>query len=186
MNKQDILSSTNNIEEAQVDPDPFGIAFALLGAMFAGGCYLESRRSRQYLERQAKDDFRKKWFQAKRTLIHAERVTEEFATHVQEEGFGGEDFIFGKIQLTIDQEKAQQLRRLHGNAQTTAMHMADDLDDLSTYLSSEYNEQIEAIRGKLKEQGLPHSYDAVIILARDAIALYRQLLEKVGEKEEFS
>ena len=186
MDAKDILSRINdNEEESQIDPDPFGIAFALLGVIFAGGCYLEARRNRQYLERQAKEDFRKIWFRARRTIIHAKRVTEEFATHVQEEAFGKADFIFGTIKLTIDQDKAQQFRRIHGNAQTTAMHMADDLDELSTYLSADYKEQIDAIQNKLKEQTMPHSYDAVLILARDAIELYDKLITEVGKKEEF-
>jgi len=63
--------------------------------------------------------------------------------------------------------------------------MADDLDELSNYLSSDYQEQIDAILNKLKEQTLPHSYDAVLILARDAIELYERLITEVGEKEEF-
>jgi hypothetical protein len=185
MDLEDVLTIKSDEDKPQIDPDPFGIAFALLSLIFAGGCYLETRRNRQYLERQAKEDFRKIWFRAKRTLIHAKRITEEFATHVQEEAFGEANFVFGTIKLTIDQDKAQQLRRIHGNAQTTAMHMADDLDDLSNYLSTDYKEQIDAIQNKLKEQTLPHSYDAVLILARDAIELYDNLINEVGKKEEF-
>lgn len=185
MEKEDIEIIINKNNEELIDPDPFAIAFALLGIIIAGGSYLETRRNRQFLERQAREEFRTVWFRAKRTLIHAKRITEEFATYVKEESFGESEFLFGTIKLTIDQDKAQQFRRIHGNAQTTAMHMADDLDDLSNYLSSEYQERIDAIQSKIKEQMVPHSYDAVLILARDTIDLYEKLITDIGEKEKF-
>jgi len=185
MNVDDIKQLQQSEQSDLVDPDPFAIAFALLGLVFAGGSYLEMRRQRGFLERQAKEDYRKVWYRAKRTLIHAKRVTEEFATYVSEENFGKSNFLFGTIRLTIDQDKAQQFRRIHGNAQTTAMHMADDLDELSTFLSDDYKELVNAIHEKLKAQQLPHSYDAVLILTRDAIELYDKLITEVGKREEF-
>lgn len=64
--------------------------------------------------------------------------------------------------------------------------MADNLDDISNFLGAEYQDLINQIMDKLHEQQLPHSYDAVLILARDAIALYNQLIEEIGENEGFS
>jgi len=188
MNIEDVQGSNTPDIDAEfnlIDPDPFGIAFAIMGVIFAGGCYLETRRNRQFLERQAKEELRKVWYNAKRTLIHAKRVIEEFATHVHEESFGEAEFLFGKIHLTIDPDKSQQLRRIHGNAQTTAAHMADDLDNISSYLNVDYQPQIDAIQNKLSEQTLPHSYDAVLILARDAIDLYEKLIDDIGANEGF-
>jgi len=185
MNIDDLKQLQQSEQGDLVDPDPFAIAFALLSLVFAGGSYLEMRRQTGFLERQAREDFRTVWYRAKRTLIHAKRITDEFATYVSEESFGNADFLFGTIKLTINQDKAQQFRRIHGNAQTTAMHMADDLDELSTYLSEDYKELVDAIQKKLKAQQLPHSYDAVLILTRDAIELYEKLIEEVGKREKF-
>ena len=69
-----------------VDPDPFAIGFSLLGLLVSGGAYLELRRNRILTENQRTGEFRQTWFQARRTLIHARRVVEEFATYVAEAG----------------------------------------------------------------------------------------------------
>ena len=183
----ELQASEIKIDQNQnVDPDPFSIAFAILGLIFAGGSYLEVRRQRGFLERQAKEEFRGTWFHAKRTLIHARRIIDEFATYATEDDFINTEFLFGKVRLSVDVGRAQELRRLHANTLMTATHMADSLDDLSVYLTSDYSSEIESILAKLRQQGLPHSYDAVIILAKDALALYEVLIEKVGKAEEFS
>ena len=69
-----------------VDPDPFAIGFCLLGLLVSGGAYLELRRKRILTENQRTGEFRQTWFQARRTLINARRVVEEFATYVAEDG----------------------------------------------------------------------------------------------------
>jgi hypothetical protein len=171
--------------DPNIDPDPFSIAFAILGLIFAGGSYLEIRRQSDFLERQAKEAYRKAWFHAKRTLIHARRVIDEFATYATEDEFINKEFLFGKVKLTMDTDRAQELRRLHGNTLITATHMADSLDDISAYLGSQYSLEVEKIQEKLKEQGLPHSYDAVIILAKDALELYETLVDEIGKAEGF-
>lgn len=125
-------------QQQSVDPDPFGIGFAILSVIFGGAAYLEARRQRQFLERQAKEDFRRVWYDAKRTLIHARRIIEEFATYVSEDTFGGSEFLFGKVRLKVDPERAGQLRRLHANAHVTASHLSDSLDELLAFLDSEY------------------------------------------------
>jgi len=182
----DKFQIANNIKDRDIDPDPFSIAFAILGLIFAGGSYLEIRRQREFLERQAKEDYRKAWFHTKRTLIHSRRVIEEFATYVTEDDFGNTEFLFGKVKLTTSIERARELRRLHTQTLITATHLADSIDDISFYLASEYSSEVDKILDKLKEQGLPHSYDAVILLARDALELYEELIAKVGGEEGFS
>ena len=175
-----------NCDEHGVDPDPFSIAFAILALIFAGGSYLEVRRQREFLERQAKEEFRKAWFHAKRTLIHARRVIDEFGTYVREDDFGDTEFLFGKVRLTLDAERAIELRRLHGHTLITATHLAESLDDLSSYLSAQYSSIVEKLHVKLTEQKLPHSYDAVVILAKDALELYEELITALGKDEGFS
>lgn len=64
--------------------------------------------------------------------------------------------------------------------------MADNLDDISEFLGVEYQDLINQIMGKLHEQQLPHSYDAVVILAKDAIVLYEQLIDEIGRNEGFT
>ena len=175
-----------NSDSDEVDPDPFAIGFALLGLLFSGGTYLEARRRRMLSETQRNNEFRTNWFAARRTLIHARRIIEEFATYVAEDGFGSENFLFGTARMNLPRHRVVQLRRVHANAQTTARYMAETLDDLSEFLGPEYQDLIDQIMDKLHEQQLPHSYDAVVILARDAISLYERLLESVGNKEGFS
>lgn len=170
----------------EVDPDPFAIGFALLGLLFSGATYLETRRRRILSETQRTNEFRKKWFDCRRTLIHARRVIDEFETYVAEDGYGGQDFLFGTARMNLPRYRVDQLRRLHGNAHTTSRYMADDLDAISEFLGEEYQELIEQIMDKLREQRLPHSYDAVLILAKDAIALYERLIEEIGENEGFT
>ena len=172
--------------DAEVDPDPFAIGFALLGLLFSGSTYLEARRRRMLSETQRNNEFRQKWFNSRRTLIHARRVIDEFETYVVEDGYGNQSFLFGTARMNLPRERVDQLRRIHANAHTTARNMADNLDDISEFLGEEYQDLINQILDKLHEQQLPHSYDAVIILAKDAIALYDQLIDSIGKNEGFS
>ena len=132
----------------------------------------------------ARVEFRKAWFDARRTLIHARRIVEEFNTYVSEDNFGRVEFGFGKIRLQIDRGRAQQLRRLHGNAHTTAEHMADDLDRLADHLDASYQERIDAVIALLREiNQFPANYRAVVMKAREALELYEELVTDVGERE---
>ena len=169
-----------------VDPDPFAIGFSLLGLLISGGAYLEMRRNRILTETQRSGEFRQTWFQARRTLIHARRVVEEFATYVAEDGYGSQEFLFGKARLNLPRDRVDQLRRLHANSLTTASYMADNLDALSEYLDSTYTPLVEEIVNKLVELQIPHSYDAVVLLVRDGVTLYEKLIEEIGQKESFS
>lgn len=168
-----------------VDPDPFAIGFALMGLLFSGGAYLEIRRQRMLTQQQRTGEYRQAWFKSWRTLIHARRVLEEFATYVAEDGYGDQPFLFGKARMNMGRERVDALRRLHGNDQTTASHMADDLDALSEYLDAEYRPQVDAIHEKLTDLQLPHTYDAVLILVRDAVGLYEALVDRIGSREGF-
>ena len=38
--------------------------------------------------------------------------------------------------MNLPRDRVELLRRLHANCQTTALHMADSLDDISEYLDS--------------------------------------------------
>ena len=157
-----------------------------MAVLFSGGAYLEMRLQRMLTQTQRTNEFRTSWFNARRTLIHARRITEEFATYVAEDGYGHVDFLFGKARMTVPRARHDQLRRLHGNAQVTAMHMADDLDELSEFLDSQYQPQIEAIFAKLNELQLPHTYDAVVLVARDIVSLYELLVQTIGDTEGFA
>ncbi len=169
-----------------VDPDPFAIGFSLLGLLISGGAYLELRRNRILTENQRSGEFRQTWFQARRTLIHARRVVEEFATYVAEDGYGEQEFLFGRARLNLPRDRVDQLRRLHANSLTTASYMADNLDALSEYLDSSYQPMVDDIMEKLIELQLPNSYDAVVLLVRDGVTLYEKLINEIGQRESFS
>jgi hypothetical protein len=171
-------------EDEDIDPDPFSVGITILSLIFAGGSYLEARRANALAGSQARQDFKAAWYDSRRTLIHARRIVEEFNTYVSEDNFGRIEFGFGKVRLQIDRGRAQQLRRLHGNAHTTAEHMADDLDRLAEHLDASYQERIEAIMGLLREiTGFPANYREVVTKARGALDLYEDLINDVGEKE---
>ena len=169
-----------------VDPDPFAIGFALLSLLVSGGAYLELRRNRILTENQRTGEFRQTWFQARRTLIHARRVVEEFATYVAEDGYGRQQFLFGRARMNLPRERVDQLRRLHANALTTASYMADNLDALSEFLDSSYQAMVDQIMHKLEELEWPHTYDAVVILAREGVSLYEDLIQAIDADESFS
>ncbi len=169
-----------------VDPDPFTVGLGLIALAFAGGSYLEARRQRQYIERQAQERFRTVWFSARRTLIHYRRVVEEFATYVAEDNFGATQFGFGRVRLTIDQGRAEALQRLHANVHTTATHLADDLAALSEFLGEEDRPAVEALLAQLESMAtFPVSYSEVVTLARRAFEEYDRLVSQVGERNSF-
>lgn len=127
--------------DAPVDPDPFTLGLGLFGAIAGGGAFLETRRHRQYAQSQGRDAFRGAWFKARRTLIHFKGQIDEFETYMLEEGFGRKAFRIGAVRLEVDRGRHKSLRRLRGQIYVTASHMGDDLDDLSEYLTTDYQER---------------------------------------------
>jgi hypothetical protein len=126
----------------QADPDPFSIALGIFGIAAAGASFLETRRARQFLERQQEETFRSAWFAANRTLIHFRRVVDEFEAFMLEDGYGAIELRIGMVRLTVDRGRHQALRRLHGQVMTTSNFIADNLDDLSDFLARTTNQRL--------------------------------------------
>ena len=167
------------------DPDPFGWGISLLSALFSGASYLETRRQNRLTAEEREGRFRRTWFSARRTVIHSRRVVEEFATYVQELGFGSDEFRFGGRRLDLPREVVKDIRRLHANCLMNATHLADDLDDLSEFLDSAYSPIIKRIQDRLTEAQMPHTYDAIVVLVKDGVSLYEELLREVSKQEGF-
>ena len=85
----------------------------------------------------------------------------------------------------MPRETVRDIRRLHANCLNNAMHLADDLDDISEFLDSSYSSLIQRIQDKLTEAQMPHTYDAIVILVKDGVSMYEELIREVGEKERF-
>ena len=66
-----------------------------------------------------------------------------------------------------------------------ATHLADDLDDLSEFLGPAYGPTIKRIQDRLAEAKMPHTYDAIVVLVKDGVSLYEELLRMVSEQEGF-
>ena len=66
-----------------------------------------------------------------------------------------------------------------------ATHLADDLDGLSEFLGSSYGPIIKRIQDRLTEAQIPHAYDAIVVLVRDGVSLYEELLQMVSDEEGF-
>lgn len=77
------------------------------------------------------------------------------------------------------------MRRLNGNAMITASHLGDDLDELSNFLSANDQEAVDSILSRLSEIVFPETYVDVLVLAREALIFYTQLLDRVAEREAF-
>lgn len=167
------------------DPDPFAWGISLLAALFSGAAYLEIRRQNRLASDERSGEFRRTWFSARRTVIHARRIVDEFATYVAELAFGDQEFLYGKERLNLPRETVRDIRRLHANCLNNAMHLADDLDDISEFLDSSYSPLIQRIQDKLTEAQMPHTYDAIIVLVKDGVSMYEELIKAVGEKEGF-
>ena len=118
-------------------------------------------------------------------MIYSRRVVEEFATYVEELGFGTDEFRYGGRRLNLPGETVKDLRRLHANCLMNATHLADDLDELSEFLGSTYDPIIQRIQDRLIEAQMPHTYDAIVVLVRDGVGLYEELLRMISEQENF-
>jgi hypothetical protein len=169
-----------------IDPDPFTIGLMILGCMTGGGAFLEARRGRLQNTRQQRDEFRSAWFAARRTVIHFKRIVDEFETYILEDGYARSAFRVGVVRIAVEPGRHRAMRRLVGQATTTASRMSDDLDELSAFLGVEDQPAIDAILGRLSEiTVLPENYRDVIRWAREAIDLYSDLLETLGDRERF-
>lgn len=172
--------------EELFDPDPFTIGLGLFAALAGGGAFLETRRQRQLAERQHCDRFRAAWFQCKRSLIYFGRAIDEFETYMLEDEYGGKAFRIGSVRLTVDTNRHRALRRLRGQAMTTANVMSDTIDDLCEFLGPDYQAAVQDVLTQLNEIGkVPERYSEVVKAARKARELYDGLLNKIGEQEGF-
>lgn len=173
-------------DESSIDPDPFTIAIGIFSIMVGGGAFLEARRSREFMERQQRGQFRAAWFDARRALIYARRAVDEFETYALEDDFGRRALRFGSVHLAVDRDKARNLRRLRWQSNTTANRLADALDDLSNFLGPAHQLDIDAITTHLQDIAtLPERYGDLIRRAREVIELYSSLLDAVAEAEGF-
>ena len=118
-------------------------------------------------------------------MIHSRRIVDEFATYVAELGFGRDEFRYGTGRLNLPRGTVRDIRRLHANCLNNAMHLADDLDEISEYLDSSYSPIIQRIQDTLTEAQMPHSYDAILVLVRNGVTMYEELIREVGEQEGF-
>ena len=167
------------------DRDPFGWGISLLASLFSGASYLEVRRQNRLTAEEREGRFRRAWFSARRTVIYSRRVVEEFATYVEELGFGSDEFRYGGRRLDLPGETVRDLRRLHANCLMNATHLADDLDNLSEFLGVSYAPIIQRIQDRLIEAQMPHTYDAIVVLVKDGVGLYEELLQMISKQEEF-
>lgn len=119
-------------------------------------------------------------------MIFFKRTVDEFETYLLEEGFGRREFRTGSVRLVVDSQRHHALRRLRGQAFTTANIIGDNLDDLSEYLGPEDQEGVDNILAKLREMRMPERYSDIIRLAREAIALYSEFLEEIDERQRFT
>jgi len=167
------------------DPDPFTIGLGIFAALAGGGAFPEARRQRQLVERQHRDRFRAAWFNARRALIYFGRNIDEFETYVFEDDYGGKSFRIGSVRLTVDPDRHRSLRRLKGQAMTTANVMSDAID-LCEFLGPDYQSSIQKVLDQLRQIGaIPERYSELIRAAREARKLYDDLLNQIGEKEQF-
>ena len=168
------------------DPDPFAWGLSLLATLFSGGAYLEIRRQARLSEEEREGEFRRTWFTARRTMIYSRKVIEEFSTYAAELRFGQQEFRYGVGRMNLPRSTVRDLRRLHANCLNNAMHLADELDEISEYLDASYSQAIQKIQDKLTEVQIPHTYDAIILVFKEGLSLYEALIDEVGRKEGFA
>lgn len=168
-----------------IDPDPFVVGIAIFSCIASGGAFLEARKQRLLTESQNRGAFRAAWYAANRSLIHFRRAVDEFETYVLEDQYGGKSFNIGAVRLTVDVRRKQAMRRLKGQALTTANMLSDHLDDVSEYLGDDYQEAVGDVLVALGDIGFPKSYRELVRKARESIDLYAELLEDIGMREQF-
>lgn len=176
----------NEVGSAAVDPDPFSIGIAIFSALASGAAFLETRRSRQNVETAERRAFRAAWYDARRSLIFFRRSLDEFETYMLEDGYGRRAFRIGAVRVVVDGRRKHQMRRLKGQALTTANTLSDNMDDLSDYLGTEAQASVDALLTRLGEiERLPDRYSDLIRLGREIASLYDDLLEGIADREGF-
>lgn len=102
-----------------------------------------------------------------------------------EDNYGRSVFRIGSVRLTVDRYRHQSLRRLRGQALTTARFRGEHLDDLSEHLGPEYEDDVAAVLDALGGPDLPAMYRDVIVQARTAFNVYSDLLDVIADREGF-
>ncbi len=190
---KDNMADIDKRSDDLVDPDPFLFGTALLGMIFAGVSYLDSRRQTSLMELQLmrEDDryrrrFRQKYFASERALFQAREVTDQFESRMIENDFADSVFAYGERRLFVSRDQVRGLRGLVRRIHSVADSMSMCLDELSEFLGPEHQRNIDRIHERVREQQRPHTYDALVLLANDAIDLYAELLDDINEQEQFS
>lgn len=175
-----------------VDPDPFIFGLAVMQMLIGGAAFLEARRQTNLVRTQMnnfstreRNRFRTKFFSAHRALIRAHEVTNEFESHMIENGFEDYPFQYGERRLYIDRSKAIELRGFVSKTNSVATTMAVSLDQLSDFLGPEHQRIIDRIHQKMRDMQRQHSYDALVVIAKDAVEFYAELLDNVNSEENF-
>lgn len=171
--------------EDEVDPDPFGIGIGLFAAMVSGASFLE-RADRRSSSSSSRAAFRAAWFEARRSVIFFKRSLDEFETYVLEDGYGRRAFRVGSVRLTVTPRRAHEMKRLRGQALTTAQRLGDNLDELSNFLGQEDHAAVTSILADVTEFGsFPDRYADLITQGRSLLAVYTELLDVLAERERF-
>lgn len=181
------MTDTSRRSDKLVDPDPFLLGTALLGMVFAGASYLEARRQTNIMIRQSETTarnyerrFRQKYFASERALFSAREVTDSFESRMIENGFADNVFAYGERRLFITREQVRGLRALVRRIHDASDSMSMCLDELSEFLGPGHQRNIDRIHERIREQQRPHTYDALVLLANDAIDLYAELLDEIN------
>lgn len=169
---------------AAIDPDPFSIALAVVGAVAGAGAWLEARRSRVFEATNREGEFRAAWFNCERSVGHLDRVVAEYASHVAEQEFGHVRLRFGAIRIGFTSEEgAKSLERLSRQVDTTKSAITENFNRLSEFLDPRDTESIHVLLYRVMTllDPLPPDYDSVITTAREAITAMREFLAGVAE-----
>ena len=86
-----------------------------------------------------------------------------------EDNYGGKSFRIGSVRLTVDAGRHHSLRRLRGQALTTANVISASIAELSELLGVEYQADIQSLLDNLAEIGkVPERYSEVVKAGRRA------------------
>lgn len=69
---------------------------------------------------------------------------------------------------------------------TTANFAADNFDELSNFLGPEDQETVDRVTTRLAEISFPNDYRGVVAMSREALTLLTDLLDDIGDRENFN
>jgi hypothetical protein len=171
------------IDHEDIDPDPFSLGLAIIGAVTGAASWIETRRANKAEAEEEARQRRAAWYACVRSVVVLEDAIGEFARQVAGRDFGEREFRFGGVRITFpNRQAAREFAELSRRIDGARSDVTTSFDRLSNFLGDEATEQVNDLIGSTENtlKVLPENYIQVLGAASRCVIDIKRFLAQVG------